>query len=78
MTVVPAQEGLWCTDCCRAPGLGDTSRRVCEHQHFTLTLDYRAKRPQLTQALSGRREPEWYDFCYQGVSVYLCDQPTDQ
>jgi hypothetical protein len=54
------------------------SRRVCEHQHFTLTLDYRVKRLQLTPAFSGRRDTEWYDFCYQGVSAYLCDQPTDQ
>jgi hypothetical protein len=62
----------------RATRLGAVLLAVCEHQHFTLTLDCRAKRLQLTPALSGRRETEWYDFCYQGVSAYLCGQPTDQ
>ena len=30
-------------------------------EHFTLTLDYRAKRLQLTPALSGRRGAEDYE-----------------
>lgn len=32
-------------------------------EHLTLTLDYRAKRLQLTLRSPADKETEWYDFC---------------